>query len=64
MIFFVKLYYPYAARTVRGCLDPGGEEGGGGAECAADYNSKTIYGVEMKFGKVVENQKLINSGVI
>ena len=38
--------------------------GGGGAECAADYNSKTIYGVEMKFGKVVENQKLINSGVI
>ena len=30
MIFFVKLYYPYAARTVRGCLDPGGEGGGGG----------------------------------
>ena len=32
---------------------PGGRAGGGG-------NSKTIHGIEMKFGRVVENRKLIN----
>ena len=26
----------------------------------AGHNSKTIHGIEMKFGKVVENHKLIN----
>ena len=30
---------------------------------AAHY-SKTIHGIEMKFGMVVENHKLINVGVI
>ena len=35
--------------------------GGGGAQkVAAAYNSKTIHGIEMKFGRVVENHKLIN----
>ena len=32
------------------------EEGGN----AAAHNSKTIHGIEMKFGMVVENRKLIN----
>ena len=27
---------------------------------SAAHNSKTIYGFEMKFGRVVENHKLIN----
>ena len=27
----------------------------------AAHNSKTIHGIEMKFGRVVENHKLINS---
>ena len=26
----------------------------------AAHNSKTIHGIEMKFGRVVENHKLIN----
>ena len=26
----------------------------------AAYNCKTIHGIEMKFGKVVENHKLLN----
>ena len=27
---------------------------------SAAYNSKTIHGIEMKFGRIVENHKLIN----
>ena len=34
---------------------------GGGGGVPAAYNSKTIHGFEMEFGRVVENQKLINS---
>ena len=37
---------------------PGGEGGGGGVPAA--HSSKTIHGIEMKFGKAVENHKLIN----
>ena len=36
----------------------GGE--GGGRKVPAAYNSKTIHGIEMKFGRVVESHKLIN----
>ena len=36
---------------------PGGRGKGG---VPAAHNSKTIHGVEMKFGRVVENHKLIN----
>ena len=34
--------------------------GGGGQKVPAAHNSKTIHGTEMKFGRVVENHKLIN----
>ena len=42
------------------------EDGGGGGgwdrKCLqAAYNSKTIHGIEMKFGRVVGNHKLIDS---
>ena len=45
---------------------PGRMEGGGGGgwdrKCLqAAYNSKTIHGIEMKFGRVVGNHKLIDS---
>ena len=35
-----------------GCLDGGG--------VPAVHNPKTIHGIEMKFGRVVENHKLIS----
>ena len=34
--------------------------GGGGGGVPAAYNTKTIYGNEMKFGRAVENHKLTN----
>ena len=34
--------------------------GGWGRKVLAAYNSKTIHGIKMKFGRVVENDKLIN----
>ena len=34
--------------------------GRGGRKVPAAYNSKTIHGIEMKFGRVVESHKLIN----
>ena len=34
--------------------------GGGGGEVPAAHSSKTIHGIEMKFGWVVEYRKLIN----
>ena len=34
--------------------------GGGGGGVPAAHNSKTIRGIEMKFGRIVENYKLIN----
>ena len=34
--------------------------GGGGAEVPAAHNSKTVHGIEMKFGRIVENHKFIN----
>ena len=37
---------------------PGGE-GGGGQKVPTAYNSKTIHGIEIKFGRVIENHKLI-----
>ena len=43
------------------CLGLGG---GGGRKVPAAHNSKTILGIEMKLGRVVENHKLINCGVI
>ena len=39
---------------------PGPEGGGGERKVPAAHNSKTIRGIEMKFGRVVENYKLIN----
>ena len=42
-----------------GCLGHGKRgEGGGGVPAA--HNSQTIHFIEMKFGRVVENHKLIN----
>ena len=39
----------------------GGGGGGGGVEVPVAYNcSKTIHGIKMKFGRVVENHSLIN----
>ena len=37
-----------------------GGEGRGGQKVPTAYNSKTIHGIEMKCGRVVENHKLIN----
>ena len=37
-----------------------GVGGGVGWKNPAAYNSKTIHGIEMKFGQLVENHKLIN----
>ena len=34
--------------------------GRGGRKVPAHHNSKTIHGIEIKFGTVVENHKLIN----
>ena len=40
---------------------PGPGEGGGvGWKVPAAHNSKTIHGIEVKFGRVVENHKQIN----
>ena len=36
------------------------QPGGGGRKVPATYNSKTIHGIEMKFGRVIENHELIN----
>ena len=33
---------------------------GVGRKVSVAYNSKTIRGIEMKFGRIVENYKLIN----
>ena len=33
---------------------------GGGRKVPAAHKSETIHGIEMKFGRVVENHKLIN----
>ena len=43
-----------------GMPGPWGGGEGRGAESARGPYSKTIDGIEMKFGKVVENHKLIN----
>ena len=40
-----------------GELGPGGR---GGRKVPAAHNSKTIHGIGMEFGRVVENHKLIN----
>ena len=37
----------------------GGGGGGGRRKVPAAHNSKTVHGIEMKFGTVVENHKLI-----
>ena len=38
-----------------------GRRGGrGGRKVPAAHNSKTIHGIEMKFGRVIENHKLIH----
>ena len=54
------------AQTFLGCLGlgGGGGEGGGARRMPAAHNSKTIHGIKMKLGRVVENHKLINCGVI
>ena len=54
--------------TFKGGLNPTGPSffgvpgsgAGGGRKVPAAHNSKTIRGFEMKFGRVVENHKLIN----
>ena len=38
----------------------GGGGGGGGREDPRPNNSKTIHSIELKFGRVVENHRLIN----
>ena len=47
---------PYPSRAFLGAWALGG--GGGGVPAA--HNSKTIHDIGMKFGRVVENHKLIN----
>ena len=37
----------------------GGGGRGGWRKAASAYNSKTIHGIEMKFGSIVENHKLV-----
>ena len=39
---------------------PGSRWGGGGRKVPAAHNSKPIHGIELKFGRVVENHKLVN----
>ena len=39
---------------------PGEKGGRGGRKVPAAHNSKSIHGIEIKFGRVVENHKLIN----
>ena len=34
--------------------------GGGGVKVPVAYNSKTIHGIETKFGRVIGNHKLTN----
>ena len=51
--------WTYLARDFWWSLSSGGG-GGGGAKVPTAYNSETIYGIKMKFGRVVENHKLIN----
>ena len=34
--------------------------GGGGGEWPAAHNSKTIYDIKIKFGRIIGNHKLIN----
>ena len=43
-----------------GLSGPPGGGGAGGWKVPAAHNSKTIPGIEIKFGRVVENHKLIN----
>ena len=38
----------------------GGAWAGGGRKVPAAHSSKAIHGIEVKFGRIVENQKLIN----
>ena len=39
---------------------PGGRGWGVGRKVPAAHNSRTIHGIEIKFGRVVENCKVIN----
>ena len=43
-----------------GCLGSGGKGRGGGQKVPTAHNYKCIHGIQMKFGRVVENRKLIN----
>ena len=52
-VFFIVL--TISGPGFRGCLGPGGRV------VISAYNSKTIHGIQMKFGRVVENHKLINA---
>ena len=47
----------YLTRPARAFEDGGG---GGGWKVPAAHNSKTVHGIEMKLGRIVENHKLIN----
>ena len=56
-IYYENLFlvtWPYPAVAFRGCLG----RGGGGVPTVCNY--KTIHGVEMKFGRILDNQKLID----
>ena len=39
---------------------PVGGGGGGGRKVPTAHNSKTVHGIETKFGRIIENHKLIN----
>ena len=45
---------------LEGGVGRGGGGGGRRRKVPATYNSETFHGIEMKFGRVVENHKLIN----
>ena len=50
--------FPLSGPGFFGCLGPGGE--GGGRKMPAAHNSKTMHGIEIQFGRVVENHKRCN----
>ena len=53
-----------SSSVLKGFMDPGffcvPGPGEGGVLAAHACNSKSIHGIEMKFGRVVENHKKIN----
>ena len=57
----IQIFYPIWPGLFFGCLGQEvGGRGGGGGKCLRPITPKTIHGIKIKFGRVVENHKLIN----